>query len=117
VDMREALAAAAADKAAGYLEGAGFRILDRDWRCDGEVLSIVAAERGTFVVVELRVSAGTRHCGPLGEIEPGRKVALRSLGISWLNAHTMRFSQARIDVVGLLQDGGGFTVEHVRGVS
>ena len=117
MNMREALAAAAADKAAGYLEDEGFRILDRDWRCDGEVLSIVAAERGTFVVVELRVSAGTRHGGPLDVIDPGRKVALRSLGISWLNAHTMRFSQARIDVVGLLQDGGGFTVEHVRGVS
>ena len=61
--MREALAATAAGKAVQYLEGEGFRILDRDWRSGGEVLSIVAEERGTFVVIELRVSAGTRHTG------------------------------------------------------
>jgi hypothetical protein len=35
--------------AVSYLEGRGFRILDRNWRCaDGEI-DIVAVERHTFV--------------------------------------------------------------------
>jgi putative endonuclease len=114
--MKEALARAAADKAVGYLEGEGFLVLDRDWRRDDEVLSILAEERGTFAVVELRVSTGTRHSGPLGVIDPGRQRMLRSLAGRWLADHQLRYSRARIDVIGLLQGEGALTVEHVRAV-
>lgn len=117
MNMREALAATAAGKAVEYLEGAGFQVLDRDWQRDGEVLSIVAEERGTFVAVELRVSAGTRHRGPLGVIDPDRKATVRSLGSGWMTASGRRFPRARIDVIGLVQDAGGFTLEHVRAVA
>jgi putative endonuclease len=114
--MKEALAAMAAQKAVDYLEREGFRILDRDWQHDGDVLSIVAEERGTLVVVEVRVAAGTRYSGPLDVIAPDRKRAVRSLAGSWLTARGMRFAQARIDVIGLLQAEGAFTIEHVRAV-
>ena len=41
--------------AVGYLEGCGFRILDRNWRCtDGEI-DIVAVDRHTFVVCEVKM--------------------------------------------------------------
>ena len=46
-----------------YLEGCGFRILDRNWRCaDGEI-DIVAVERHTFVVCEVKTRSGhaVRH--------------------------------------------------------
>jgi putative endonuclease len=65
MSVKEALAAAAGKSAADYLEGCGFRVMDRDWRCDGEILSIIAADRGTLVAVDLRVRAGTRHGTPL----------------------------------------------------
>ena len=42
--------------AAEYLERAGLRVLDRNWRCaDGEI-DIVAAERQVMVVCEVTVS-------------------------------------------------------------
>ena len=48
-----------------YLEGCGFRILDRNWRCaDGEI-DIVAVERHTFVVCEVKTRSGTRYGTPL----------------------------------------------------
>ena len=114
---KEALAEAASDAAARYLEDCGFRILDRNWRSGSQILSIVATERHTFVVVDLRVRAGTRHGAPLEVIGAGRRKTLRGLAARWLTAHGMRFDQIRIDVVGLLQDGaGGFTIEHIRAV-
>jgi putative endonuclease len=40
--------------AADYLEAEGFRILERNWRCaDGEI-DIVAVDRHTFVVCEVK---------------------------------------------------------------
>ncbi len=113
--MQEAFAAAAARAAVSYLEGCGFRVLDRNWRHGDEILPVIAADRHTFVVIDLRVRIGTRHGAPLEVIGTARQQALRRLAARWLAAHGMRFDQVRIDVVGLLQDSGGsFTIEHVR---
>jgi putative endonuclease len=104
--------------AATYLEGCGFRILDRNWRCaDGEI-DIVAVERHTFVVCEVKTRSGTRYGTPLEAVGRAKRRRLRRLAVRWLNAHGVRFDQIRVDVVGLLYEGtGGFTIEHVRGVS
>lgn len=115
--VKEALAEAAGKTAASYLEGCGFRVLDRDWRYEDEILSIIAADHRALVVIDLRVRAGTRHGGPLGVISAGRAKMLRGLAARWLAGHGMRYDQVRIDVIALLQDGsGGFTIEHVRAV-
>jgi putative endonuclease len=103
--------------AVAYLEGRGFRILDRNWRCaDGEI-DIVAVERHTFVVCEVKTRSGTRFGTQLEAVGRDKRARLRRLAVRWLTAHGVRFDQIRIDVVGLLRDGaGGFTIEHVRGV-
>ena len=100
-----------------YLEGLGFRILDRNWRCaDGEI-DIVAVERHTFVVCEVKTRSGTRYGTPLEAVGRAKRNRLRRLAIRWLTAHGVRFDQIRIDVVGLLYEGtGGFTIQHIRGV-
>jgi putative endonuclease len=104
--------------AVSYLEGRGFRILDRNWRsADGEI-DIVAVDRHTFVVCEVKTRSGTRYGTPLDAVGRAKRKRLRRLAAQWLSAHGVRFDQIRIDVLGLLRDGaGGFTVEHVRGVA
>ena len=115
--VKEALAEAAGQAAASYLEGCGFRVLDRNWRYGSEIIPIVAAERRALVVIDLRVRAGTRHGTPLDAISEARQRTMRRLAACWLAAHGMRYDQIRIDAVGLLQDStGGFTIEHIRAV-
>jgi putative endonuclease len=105
------------EAAVHYLEGCGFRILDRNWRCaDGEI-DIVAVERHWLVVCEVKTRSGTRYGTPLEAVGRAKVRRLRRLAAGWLNAHGVRFEQIRIDVVGLLYEGsGGFTIEHIRGV-
>jgi putative endonuclease len=115
--VKEALAEAAGNTAASYLEGCGFRVLDRNWRHDGHIIALVAADRCALVIIDLRVCAGSRHGAPLEVITAARRQLMRRLGARWLAEHGRRADQVRIDVVGLLQDGtGGFTIEHVRAV-
>ena len=115
--VKEALAEAAGNAAADYLERCGFRILDRNWRHGDDIVSIFAADGCALVIIDLRVRAGTRYGTPLEVISAARRKAMRRLGASWLAEHGRRADQIRIDVVGLLQDGGGgFTIEHVRAV-
>lgn len=103
--------------AAEYLETAGFRILDRNWRCaDGEI-DIVAVERQVFVVCEVKTRSGDRYGTPLESVSRLKRNRLRRLAIRWLTAHGVRFDQVRVDVVGIAGDPAGeFTIEHVRGV-
>ncbi|MBV9449598.1 MAG: YraN family protein [Streptosporangiaceae bacterium] len=103
--------------AADYLESAGFRILDRNWRCAGGEIDIVATERQVFVVCEVKTRSGTRCGTPLEAVGRAKLRRLRGLAVEWLNAHGVRFEQVRIDVVGLVYEGtGGYTIEHLRGV-
>jgi putative endonuclease len=103
--------------AADYLEAEGVRILERNWRCaDGEI-DIVAVDRHTFVVCEVKTRSGTRYGTPLESVSRLKRNRLRRLAVRWLTAHGVHFDQVRIDMVGVTRDAsGGFTIEHVRGV-
>jgi putative endonuclease len=103
--------------AAEYLERAGLRILDRNWRCaDGE-LDIVAAERGVLVICEVKTRSSGRFGSPLDAISRSKQARLRRLAVRWLVAHGVLFDEVRIDVIGLVRDqSSGYQIEHVRGV-
>ncbi len=102
--------------AAAYLERAGFRILDRNWRCAEGELDIVAAERRVLVVCEVKTRSSVRYGGPLEAVGRVKRNRLRRLACRWLVANGMLFDEVRIDVIGLVGDqAGGFSVEHVRG--
>jgi putative endonuclease len=100
-----------------YLERAGLRVLDRNWRsADGE-LDIVAAEPRTLVVCEVKTRSGPRFGTPLEAVTRHKRARLRRLAVQWLVAHGVLFDDVRIDVIGLLKDSSGeFQIEHVRGV-
>jgi putative endonuclease len=117
VNAKDILGRDGEEAAVRYLEGCGFRILDRNWRCaDGEI-DIVAVERHSLVICEVKTRSGTRYGTPLEAVGRAKVRRLRKLAVGWLNAHGVRFEQIRIDVVGLLYEGsGGFTIEHIRGV-
>ncbi len=103
--------------AAEYLERAGFRILDRNWRCaDGEI-DIVAVERYVLVVCEVKTRSGDRCGAPLESVSRVKRNRLRRLAVHWLTAHGVRFDQVRVDVLGVTPGpDGGYGVEHLRGV-
>jgi putative endonuclease len=114
---KDVLGADGEQAAADYLTGRGYRILDRNWRCAGGELDIVAVERHVFVVCEVKTRSGTGYGTPLEAVGRDKQRRLRRLAVAWLSAHGVRFEQVRIDVVGLTRTGAGsFTIEHVRGV-
>jgi|SRR5579862_4825511 putative endonuclease len=103
--------------AAEYLQQAGMRILDRNWRCAEGELDIVATERRVLVACEVKTRSGLGFGSPLEAISRRKRARLRGLAISWIRAHGVLFDEVRIDVIGLVRDRAGhFTIDHVRGV-
>ena len=100
-----------------YLERAGLRILDRNWRSTNGELDIVAAERRVLVVCEVKTRSGAGFGTPLEAVTRHKQARLRRLAAQWLVAHGVLFDEVRIDAIGVLRDSSGeFQIEHVRGV-
>ena len=51
--------------AADYLQRAGFRILDRNYRCSDGEIDIVAADRRVLVACEVKTRSGLRYGTPV----------------------------------------------------
>ena len=114
---KDALGRQGEQAAADHLAGLGWKILDRNWRCDEGELDIVARDGGELVVCEVKTRSSTAFGTPVEGVTPAKAARLRRLAGRWLIAHGVGHATARIDVIGLLADGPGrFTVDHLKGV-
>ncbi|HEY3735492.1 MAG TPA: YraN family protein [Streptosporangiaceae bacterium] len=114
---KDALGQQGEQLAAEYLERSGLRILARNWRCSEGEIDIVAAERRVLVVCEVKTRSDATRGTPLEAITRQKQRRLRRLAVRWLTAHGVLFDEVRIDIIGLTRrQGGGFAIDHVRGV-
>jgi putative endonuclease len=117
VRAKDALGMLGEQAAAEYLQRAGLRILDRNWRCAEGEIDIVAAERRSLVVCEVKTRSDQRYGSPLEAISRRKRQRLRRLAVLWLVAHGVLFDQVRVDAIGVLRaPSGELAVEHVRGI-
>ncbi|MEG9248547.1 YraN family protein [Arthrobacter sp. Soc17.1.1.1] len=101
--------------AAAYLQQAGLRIVDRNWRCPAGEIDLVAVDGSTLVIVEVKTRSSDDFGQPLESITAAKLERLYLLASRWARAHSLRFSGFRIDAVGVLDDGSGTPrIEHVR---
>ncbi|MFJ6278740.1 putative endonuclease [Arthrobacter subterraneus] len=104
--------------ASRYLEEAGFRVIDRNWRCPLGEIDVVAVDGATLVVVEVKTRSSEAFGHPLEAITPGKLERLYLLASRWARAHDLRFSGFRVDAVAIIDDGTGHPViDHLRAVS
>ncbi|WP_198344030.1 YraN family protein [Mycobacterium dioxanotrophicus] len=86
-----------------HMATVGLRALVRNWRCRYGELDVIAedAATGTVVFVEVKTRTGDGY-GGLAEAVPAQKVRrLRRLAALWLAEQDRRWSEVRIDVIGV----------------
>jgi putative endonuclease len=89
--------------AATYLTDAGLRVLDRNWRCRHGELDVVAADDAarSVVFVEVKTRTSDRFGGIEQAVTPEKVRRLRRLAGLWLARQDARWSEVRIDVIGV----------------
>ncbi|QFG25480.1 YraN family protein [Actinomadura sp. WMMB 499] len=102
--------------AAGYLAGMGWRILDRNWRCSEGEIDIVAHDGRGPVVCEVKTRRSAAYGDPLEAITGAKAVRLRRLAWRWAAEHGVPAAPVRVDVLGLVAVGDGFSIDHLREV-
>ena len=132
------------DVACAFLERAGYRIIERNWRCARGEIDIVALSPDpsprVLVFVEVKTRSGSRFGHPLESLTPTKVARLRLLAGAWCQARGTALGQAgdergtteqarnprkravahrevRIDAIGIVAPRNQpFTLEHVIGV-
>lgn len=113
--IKQRIGAFGEDVAAQYLEGLGFCVLDRNWRCDDGEIDIIALDGDTVVVCEVKTRSGFDFGSALDAVTEEKTRRLRRLAVRWL-AETHRKGPLRIDVVGVHRySDKPLRVEHLKG--
>jgi putative endonuclease len=102
--------------AASFLTDAGMTILDRNWRCQWGEIDIVALDRDTVVICEVKTRRGLGYGTPAEAVTAHKLSRLRRLAVEWLRAHETHAEHVRIDVIGVVPGRGKPAIEHLQAV-
>jgi len=86
-----------------HLQSLGLRVIDRNWRCRYGELDVIAADDAARIVVfvEVKTSTSDRFGGIEQAVTPEKVRRLRRLAGLWLARQDARWSEVRIDVIGV----------------
>jgi putative endonuclease len=106
-DHRRRLGIAGEDAVAAWYEAAGYRVVDRNWRCrDGE-LDLVVMRGDTLAFCEVKTRASTRFGTPVEAVTATKQRRLRMLAARWLADHDTRRLAVRFDVASVTRASDG----------
>lgn len=100
--------------ATDHLEGLGWHILDRNWRCRRGEIDIIARDGDSVVFVEVKTRNTLRAGHPLEHVSYFKMRTLRGLAIAWLSAQPEWVPEFRVDVIGIVWNSGQPVLTHVR---
>ncbi len=101
--------------AARYLAAQGMQVVERNARCGGGELDIVAREGETIVFVEVRSRRRGSRFSPEASVDRVKRRRLAGAAAAWLAGRGLSLSRCRFDVVAVVVSAAGFRVRHHRG--
>ena len=96
-----------------YLERAGWRIVERNYRCPYGEIDIVAQDGETIVFVEVRARSGEAFGGPEESVTPAKAGRMARCALAYVQAHPEQCAAWRIDFMAVRIARGRVThLEH-----
>ena len=99
--------------AAAYLEGRGWRVLERNWRFYHKEVDLVVERDGVVAFVEVKTRSADGWGHPLEAITAGKRRELRLAALGWIAANGGPYRTFRFDAIVVLRDRNGTRLEHV----
>ncbi len=89
------------DLAARFLEGKGYRIIERNYRYDRGEIDIIAQEGKDLVFVEVKLRETEAFGTPEESITPFKEEQLKKVAEGYLFEHNLEDQACRFDVVAI----------------
>lgn len=104
------------DIAASFLLKCGYRILERNFRCKGGEVDIVARDPkdDCLVFVEVKTRRDLSYGVPQLAVNPFKQRQISKAALTWLSSKRLHDNNGRFDVIAILLDNKGHhTIEHI----
>jgi putative endonuclease len=103
------------DLATAFLERNGFRIVERNFRCKGGEVDIIARDGKTIVFIEVKSRRTLTYGVPQLAVTPFKQRQISKAALTWLSKKRLHDSPARFDVIAiLLENSYSHQIEHIR---
>ncbi len=91
--------------AASYLEGLGYQIISRNFRCRLGEIDLIARDGDYLVFIEVKYRASARAGDPLEAVGSRKQQRIRNCARYYLyTRHTPEDQKIRFDVIGILKE-------------
>lgn len=98
-----------------FLKGAGFSIVERNFRCVCGELDIIARDGRAIVFVEVKCRNNKIYGPPQLAVTPFKQRQISKAALVWLSKRRLYDAEARFDVVAIvLHDHDLPEIEHIR---
>lgn len=105
------------DLAVQYLQGRGFDVIDRNWRCDQGEIDVIARQDDAVVFVEVKTRSSTAYGHPFEAITLSKMARMRRLAAAWCAQAQPRPANIRIDAIAIIAPRNAQAqIEHLQGV-
>ena len=112
-EERRAQGDAAEDRACRHLEGAGFTIVERNFRTRGGEIDIVARKGDVLVFVEVRSREDAGFGTPEESVTPAKRRRIVAAARQYLSkVPSSTWGEARFDVIAIEGSGDGAELRH-----
>ena len=104
------------ETAASFLIARGFRILERNFRCKGGEVDIIARDPAdkSLVFIEVKARRTLTYGVPQLAVTPFKQRQISKAALTWLAKNRQHDQNARFDVIAIMLDGGGqHQIEHI----
>ena len=108
------------DAAVAFLEAAGCRTLERNYRFGREEIDAVvfeptpADDGGVIVFVEVKARSGTGFGAPEAAVDAAKQQAIRRVAEAYMHERKLIPSPVRFDVVAVHFENGETRIEHFK---
>ncbi len=103
--------------AAHFLIAHGYRILERNFRCKGGEVDIIARdpEDKSLVFIEVKARRGLSYGVPQLAVTPFKQRQISKAALTWLSKNRLHDTNARFDVIAiLLHTDGQHAIDHIK---
>jgi putative endonuclease len=97
-----------------FLKKKGYAVVERNYRCRGGEVDLIALDRRVIVFVEVKTRTDHQFGNPLEAVEPRKQRRMIHAAQFFLHEKKLHQREARFDVVGISWPGDDPVVEHVQ---
>ncbi len=103
-------------KAVRYLESLGYGIVERNFRCKGGEIDIIARDRDTLIFAEVKSRQSLFAGSPGMAVTPAKKRRLLLAAQVYRKTHRLQNTDCRVDLVEVLRTENRTAVRHTKGI-